>query len=202
MDIIKHVRLYMYKKAVIKYFIIAVIAGSIIVAGINNVNAEEIIEPEKTSGIRVNNLVFTVNSVSGSKSNQFKTASEGNKLVCINLEVTNDGTRQEQLTSIMIFKLYDNSGNIYNIVLPEGSDSINGLLSPGESKKGTVWFEVPKEANRFELCIRPSMMSQETGIIDIEIVENPNKNKEQIIEKRDLDPPNNIIIDNIVFNIK
>lgn len=223
MNIIKHIRTCIYKRTVIKYLILAVIAGSITVVVSNRINAEEIIESYKTSSlevcnnsIRINNLIFTVNNVSESKSNQYKTASEGNKLVCVNLKVTNDSTTQEQLTSIMMFKLYDKNGNIYNIVLPEGPDSINGLLSSDESKDGTVWFEVPKGINSFDLYIRPSMMSQETGILDIEIgepyytnnneiVSNSNENEEHIIKESDLDPKSNITnitIDSLVFNIK
>lgn len=170
----KFMNAYINKKVIVKYLLLAVLATSIILGGSYRVDAE-MIAPDQittlaaTNSVRINNMVFTLNSVSASKSNQYRTAAEGNKLVCINLTVTNQGTKQEQLTSIMMFKLYDKTGKNYNIVLPEGPDSINGLLSPGQSKTGTVWFEVPQGLNQFELHIRPSMMSQETGILAIQV---------------------------------
>ncbi|SHI44106.1 DUF4352 domain-containing protein [Lutispora thermophila] len=209
MDIIKYARSCMCKKVAVKYFILTVVACSIILAGSNITNAEEFMEYDKTSNIivymkstKTNNLVFTINGVSESKSNKFKTASEGNKLVCINLKVTNDGVKQEQLTSKMMFKLYDDKRNIYNIVLPEGTDSINGLLSAGESKEGTVWFEVPKKINKFELCIEPPRMSQKKGMLDIETVGKSNDNKGQIAKESDSGSAINIAINNLVFDIK
>lgn len=128
---------------------------------------EDNVKVQDIDKIVIGDMAFTVKSVCESQKNGYKTASEGKKLVGINLIVENNGTKEQQMTSVMMFKLIDSKKQKYSIALPEGPDSLNGLLAPKASMSGSIWFEVPKEETQFQLVIRPSMPEQQTGTLDI-----------------------------------
>lgn len=177
---IKSKRKKMYNLIAISALTMSIIMASKVGTRINTVKAEEnksnmqISNKEtfnSTKSVKIGDLVFSVQKVSESNKNQYRTASKGNKLLCIDLNIENNGTEEEQITSIMTFKLFGKNNVQYNIVLPEGNDSVNGIVSPNKAVSGKIWFEVPKENSSYELQIRPSMMNEEIGIINIKLVD-------------------------------
>lgn len=125
-----------------------------------------------SKSIQIEDLIFTINEINIAEGNQFKNAREGNQFLTINMTVENKGSKETQMTSIVMFRLFGKDGTRYNIVLPEEKDSINGLLPSGDKIKGKVCFEVPKDIKDFQLKIKPSIKSEvETVEINLNNVE-------------------------------
>jgi hypothetical protein len=120
--------------------------------------------------IKINDLTFTIDEIKTSQFNQYKEPAEDNHFLYIDLTVENKGTKQEAMTSIMMFRLSGNNDDVYNMVLPEPADeSINGLLNPGDTMSGKVCFQVPKDIKEFNLEIQPSMIDKKRETVNLKI---------------------------------
>jgi uncharacterized protein DUF4352 len=208
---------HIYKLIAISGLIISVIIASKIGIKTNTVKAEENKSSKQiynnetlnsTKSIKIGDLVFSVQKVIESNKNQYRTASKENKLLCIDLNIENKGTEEEQITAIMVFKLLGKNNVQYNIVLPEGNDSVNGIVYPNKAVAGKIWFEVPKESSSYELHIRPSMMNEEIAIINIKHVDSSyivdddiNTDLREDINSIDNNINNNIQENEIVDNV-
>lgn len=86
---------------------------------------------------------------------------EGNTYYLVDLSITNNSDEDVELSSIMMFTLYDSEDNSYDIsltglgLLSEYGDmpSADGTVAPGEEFRCGVAFEVPEDAEGFVLEI-------------------------------------------------
>lgn len=155
--------------------------------------SKSILPNDSSSVIELDGLKYTVKSISKKDSNGLKEASDGKTFICIEMDVENNSVDNTQITSVMNFSLTDNSGNWFNVVMPEGKDSLNGTLPSGKTKSGKVYFDADINTKNFILTFR-SRISKDKSITinnDGKIITNPehesdnvNSNNQEKYEKK------------------
>lgn len=77
--------------------------------------------------------------------NQFETAKEGKRLAAVEFQLKNNGSKAEQISTLMQFKLKDATNAQYGAGFfapdPKFPD---GELAPGDTARGFVSFEIPQ----------------------------------------------------------
>jgi hypothetical protein len=85
--------------------------------------------------------------------NQFLRPAAGKKIVSVELQVKNTGTKSAQLSSLLQFKLRDSTNAQYDIsLLGKEPRFPEGELSPGTTNRGFVSFEVPTAATGLQFA--------------------------------------------------
>lgn len=120
------------------------------------------------SEVQIATLAFKLESASIESVKKPGAEDEGYKLLNLELSVKNNGTKEEQLTSVMAFKLTDIDGQAYNIVLPE-EQGLNGLIKPQGELEGKISFKVKAEKKDFKLEIKPWITMSKKAYIDIKL---------------------------------
>lgn len=136
---------------------------------------------ELSSVVELDGLKYTVKSISRTDSNGVKNAANDRTFICVEMDVQNNTGNDSQITSVMNFSLTDTSGKWFNVVMPEGNDSVNGQLASGTIKSGKVYFDVDIDTTEFILTFRSRISGDKSIKInaDGKIVnnsENNNKN--------------------------
>lgn len=116
----------------------------------------------------IDKIFFDIKKVSLTEYNGNIKAEEGYDFLDIELLIKNNGKYNQQITSIMIFKLFDEKGNSYNIALPE-KKGVNGLLAPKNKIDGKITFKVREGEKKFRLEIKPWVTKSIKKYVDINI---------------------------------
>lgn len=119
--------------------------------------------------VKAGNLVFTVNSTRVDTGNEFIKPDEGNIYYIIDVTVENTGDKSENVSSLMMFKLFDSDGYNYNITFgPETKGQVDGEIAAGRKLRGELVFEIPKEATGLELEIDPTLFGSGKIIVKLD----------------------------------
>lgn len=134
----------------------------------NNNNIDEM-EFEAGDTFEIDNLKFTVNGVKISEGDEeWNVPSEGNRFAYIDITIENIGDKDETISSIMIFDLYDMEGYSYNIAfVTDAKGRLDGDLAPGKKMSGEIVYQVPKEVNEFELLVKPDFLGKKQAYVKI-----------------------------------
>ena len=86
--------------------------------------------------------------------NEFVRPAAGKKIVSVELQVKNTGTKSAQLSSLLQFKLRDSTNAQYDVSLIADKEPSfpEGELSPGTTNRGFVSFEVPTAATGLQFA--------------------------------------------------
>ncbi|GAG64650.1 unnamed protein product, partial [marine sediment metagenome] len=101
--------------------------------------------------IKMGNLQFKVNSVRTSEGDEFFKPDEGNVYLFVDITIENISNEEENISSLLMFKIVDKDGRSYNIaLLGEAKGSVDGSLGAGRKMTGELSYEVLKDINEFE----------------------------------------------------
>ena len=94
---------------------------------------------------------------------------EGKRRVKIDAEVTNNGDKPAQVSSLMCFELKDGANKTYDQALFVDSDvaSIDGEIAPGDALRGEVAYDVPADATGFVLNFSCDLFSSGSARIKL-----------------------------------
>ena len=107
--------------------------------------------------IQAGDHIFTVNSVREDKGSEFIKPKDGNIYYIIDVTVDNKTDKSINVSSIMMFKLFDSEGYNYNITIgPETKGSVDGEIAAGRKLRGELIFEIPAASKGLELEIDPT----------------------------------------------
>lgn len=101
--------------------------------------------------------------------NEFITPKSGNRWLAVDLEVKNKGTKTEPFSTILALELKDSQNKLYDVAIT-GEDSVkqpDGDVAAGESRRGTVVYEVPTAAKGFTLAFKPDMFGGSKATVDL-----------------------------------
>ena len=97
---------------------------------------------------------------------QFIQPAEGSRYVAVDTEVTNNSAEAETVSTIMMFEVQDESNRSYNIALTDHDvPSLDGEVPAGQSRRGTMVFEVPGDAGALHLNFTGGFWSRGTAQI-------------------------------------
>jgi hypothetical protein len=97
---------------------------------------------------------------------QFIQPAEGSRYVAVDTEVTNNSDEAETVSTIMMFEVQDESNRSYNIALTDHDvPSLDGEVPAGQSRRGTMVFEVPGDAGALQLSFTGGFWSRGTAQI-------------------------------------
>jgi len=101
--------------------------------------------------IAVGDLSITINGVSSPEGLQFAQPAPGSRFIAVDLSVTNSGDVAVNVSTMLQMKLKDSTGQQYSINLlaatAAGGAAPEGELSPGETVRGPVGFQVPADVS-------------------------------------------------------
>ncbi|NJP07223.1 MAG: DUF4352 domain-containing protein [Chloroflexaceae bacterium] len=107
---------------------------------------------------QVGDLTITINQVGDTPVNALIEPEAEQRFVLIDLTVTNNGTVETAVSSLLQMVLRDTSGQEYAIdstaALAAGVTSPDGQLAPGAQRQGKVGFQVPQNVTDLELVLR------------------------------------------------
>jgi len=120
--------------------------------------------------IKMGNLQFKVNSVRTSEGDEFFKPDEGNVYLFVDITIENISNEEENISSLLMFKIVDKDGRSYDIALSgEAKGSVDGSLGAGRKMTGELSFEVPEDIKDFELEINPEIFGTGIAIVRIPI---------------------------------
>lgn len=102
--------------------------------------------------LKVDNLEAVVLSTNPSfvDSNDFMRPDEGHKIVGVEFQLKNTGSKSEAISTLIQFALKDASNAQYNVSLYSPEPRFpDGELAAGDTARGWVGFEVPEAASGF-----------------------------------------------------
>ena len=130
-------------------------------------NTEEVINEFKVGDIvETKDLKITFLSAGEYKSdNEFLQPKDGNKYIKVEFEIENTGDSDQYITS-WDFKCYADTYSVEQTWLDEGS--LDATLSKGKKSKGSVFFEVPKDAKEITLEYETNFFSEDKIIFIVQ----------------------------------
>ena len=138
----------------------------------NSTSSEQEVKTETFAigdSVKGGDLVFTVNSTRTDQGSEFIKPAEGKIYYIVDVTVENVGDEAEQLSSLMMFKLFDSEGYNYSVTFgPETKGDVGGELSPGRKIRGELVFEIPEEATSLELEITPGIFTSGKIIVKLD----------------------------------
>lgn len=100
--------------------------------------------------------------------NQFLGPAEGNRIVAVDVEVTNTGDSSEIVSSMVCFKVSDAENKSYTMTITDGIESTpDGPVAPGEAIRGTVAYEVPEAATGLQLKFQCDLLNSGSATVDL-----------------------------------
>ena len=199
----------MVRKALVKILVLSLVGIITIAADTGRINADVnldsqpgiVVEVKQLGEVEVGNCKFTIKNVSESNDNGIRKAQAGHKFLCINLIVENYAAKEQQITSVMVFTLKGSNNKQYNVAVPEGLDSINGLVPAKAAVSGNIWFEVPQDEKLLRLNIHHTLQEKQADSVGIYLktAESRMQNNNEKISGYTIG--NDIIVDNLTFSI-
>ncbi len=101
--------------------------------------------------------------------NRFLGPDAGRRWVAVDVEVFNIGDQPRDVTSVFCFDLQDELNRNFDQELFADTkvDAPNGEVQPGESRRGTIVFEIPDDASGLRLNFKCQLLS--TGSVTIQL---------------------------------
>lgn len=99
--------------------------------------------------------------------NQFVSPAEGNRWVAVDAEVTNNSDAPEIVSSLLCFELLDGSNQAYTATITGGEavQAPDGEVAPGESRRGTLVYELPTGVSDLRLSFKCDLLSTGSAVI-------------------------------------
>jgi len=120
--------------------------------------------------VKLGDYVLTIKGVEPCTStNQFSQPKSGNKFVVIDITQENQG--EDPLNyNVWDYKLQDSEDFTYSTAMTTCKDPgfSSGALQTGQSTRGYITFEIPKENSPAKLIFTPSWISTEQIVINLE----------------------------------
>ncbi len=120
--------------------------------------------------VKLGDLELTVNSTRFEKGDGFWEPKEGHKWLVFNVSVKNVGEKPIIVTSLGMFKVYDDqnySCDITFFTTGKVKKPVDGELAPGRIMRGELCYEVPLESKSFEFVFEPSMFNMGQAIFKV-----------------------------------
>jgi len=118
--------------------------------------------------VKMGDLIFTVLGVREVKAKDIIKPQEGKKWIAVELEIQNQGSKSQAISTLLMFKLVDSDGYKYSIgLVPDLKGQLDGELASGRKVRGEVGFEIPKNAKGLELIIEPNVLGFGQAIIKL-----------------------------------
>ena len=109
----------------------------------------------------------TVNSVKTSQGGDFDQPKAGNTYLLVNVSLKNVSSQEQTVSSLLMFKLRDSTGQDYNETITTGASAPDGKVEAGSPLRGTLAYEVPTSVHSFTLAFEADMLSSGQTIWDI-----------------------------------
>lgn len=118
--------------------------------------AEQTKNEKKTAFEKVEllGMEFQVTEISRTSSNGVKESEDGRMFICVGMDIKNNNNVREYVLSVMNFSLTNENGQWFNVVMPEGTDTVNGIIPAGGNRTGKVYFDVDENTEDFILSFR------------------------------------------------
>ena len=129
-----------------------------------NQNVQTPVEEEKTEFYKgetaeLNDVYVTLTGLYRSNGSTFNTPSDGNTYVLCEFDITNNSTKDINISSILSFEAYcDDYACNYSIgaLLEKGNkNQLDGTVASGKKMTGIIGYEVPKSWNELEIRFTP-----------------------------------------------
>lgn len=93
--------------------------------------------------------------------NEFESASAGNRLVAVEVEVTNTGDERQTISTLMGAELIDSQNRPWNITIAATDrPQLDGEVVPGASRRGWIAFEVANDSEDLKIRIKGNLTAQ------------------------------------------
>ena len=121
--------------------------------------------------IKLGDWEFTVHEVTDplKPTNEFLTPKSGNRWVAIDLEAKNNGSKNEVFSTLLALELKDSQNKVYDVTITgeDAQKQPDGDVAAGESRRGTVVYEVPEDAKGLKLVFKPSLFGGSKATVDL-----------------------------------
>ncbi|WP_054958062.1 DUF4352 domain-containing protein [Paenibacillus dakarensis] len=107
-------------------------------------------------------MVVRVDSVRESAGDDYLKPQEGNVMKVLEITVANIGDKEQVVSSALLFKLSDDSGQTHMpVVTSDIKQSLDGVLAPDQVMQGEIPYEVSKNAKDLKLTFSVPLMEGE-----------------------------------------
>lgn len=110
---------------------------------------------------------LNINSVKSSPGQDFSTPKSGNVFLLIDVTLKNLSSQEQNVSSLLMFHLKDDTGQTYTEAITGFTTSPNGKLEAGGLLRGTIAYEVPAAQKAFTLAFEASLIDSGQTIFDI-----------------------------------
>lgn len=113
----------------------------------------------------------TVNSIKKSQGDEFSKPGNGNMFLVVNVTVHNISAKEQDISSVVNFKLKDSEGTEAQIgILTTGtSPAPDGKVAAGDKDKGDLVYEVSASQKSFTLAFESDILSSGQTIWDLSV---------------------------------
>jgi hypothetical protein len=99
---------------------------------------------------------------------EFEQPAAGNRYVAVDTEVFNDSKTPQSVSSIACFELQDAANKSYNMTIVTGAPNPpDGEIAPGQSRRGTLVYEVPTTSTGLKLVFKCDLFSTGSAVISL-----------------------------------
>ena len=120
--------------------------------------------------VKAEKLEFTALSFKDTKSdNPLLQPKEGTKYIAVEVQITNNGDEKEMVSSMMSFHLENSDGQRQmHIFTPSVDKPFDGQLSKGDTTKGTLTYEVPKDSKGLKFFYNPNSLLGKSIVVKLD----------------------------------
>lgn len=123
-----------------------------------------------TDTVKVGNTwQININSVKSSPGQDFSTPAAGNTFLLIDVTLKNLSSQEQNVSSLLMFHLKDDTGQQYTEAITSFTTSPNGKLEAGGLLRGTLAYEVPSSMHKFLLSFQADIVAAGQAIWDLAI---------------------------------
>ena len=119
--------------------------------------------------VKAEKLEFTALSFKDTKSdNPLLQPKDGTKYIAVEVQITNNGDEKEMVSSMMSFHLENSDGQRQmHIYTPPTDKTFEGQLSKGDTTKGTLTYEVPKNSTGLKFFYNPNSLLGKSIVVKL-----------------------------------
>ena len=119
--------------------------------------------------VKAEKLEFTALSFKDTKSdNPLLQPKDGTKYIAVEVQITNNGDEKEMVSSMMSFHLENSDGQRQmHIYTPSTDKPFEGQLSKGDTTKGTLTYEVPKDSKGLKFFYNPNLLLGKSIVVKL-----------------------------------
>ncbi|ABN51898.1 MAG TPA: DUF4352 domain-containing protein [Hungateiclostridium thermocellum] len=115
--------------------------------------------------VELNNIIFIVNGTREVPENRFLSPENGNIWYAIDVSIENKSNETFNFSSMLMFTLIDGEKLTYDTALvPDLKGNVDGEITPGNSVRGEVAFEIPEDAKDLMLEIDPILYGEKVVV--------------------------------------